>query len=142
MNTLSKTVTQSILGEGGYEKFDAQWKSVASNSVKRLELRPVHYLIAALVRGKDYRKGFKPITNARKLAHGGSWGFKHAVEELARVGTNTPYSKVIVERYMRVFGDSLTVDQLKAFQALTPTSLSINELPAEAYVETAVAAAA
>lgn len=68
MNTLGKSTTKNFFKtESGYSDMVALWKQQIANG-----FQPTTYdlLCYAILRGKDYRKGFTPITNEVKLANG------------------------------------------------------------------------
>lgn len=63
MNTLSKEITLSILGPGGYEKLTQHW----SQKIKEgHHFTSFDHLLYAALRGKDWRKGYS-VPNAKKL---------------------------------------------------------------------------
>jgi len=76
MNTLNKERTRPILGaEEIFAALERQWKIVV-NGPQKHALGPEHHLLYAALRGKDWRRGFAPITNRRKLDNGAfhGWG--------------------------------------------------------------------
>lgn len=86
MNTLSKDRTGLIFGEAADTQFAAlerHWKNL-TNGPERIALRAEHHLLYAALRGKDWRRGFAPITNRRKLDNGGFYGWG-AVIALSRI---------------------------------------------------------
>jgi hypothetical protein len=68
MNTLGKTITQQFFNSpDGYALIQEHW----ARQIKE-GYQPTTYdlLSYAILRGKDYRKGFTPITNQVKLDNG------------------------------------------------------------------------
>jgi hypothetical protein len=72
MNTLSKKITPLFYKEeyrdNAFEAIKSHWKSLQDNPDIRLSLE--HYILYAILRGKDWRKCFTPITNTVKLTNG------------------------------------------------------------------------
>jgi len=72
MNTLSKTTTPLFYREeyrsSAFEAIQSHWKSLQDNPEVSLTLE--HHILYAILRGKDWRKCFTPITNPVKLANG------------------------------------------------------------------------
>lgn len=68
MNKLGKSVTrQFFLTDTGYEDIQARWRSLLKSGVT---LHAQHHLLYAVLRGKNYRKCFTPITKANRLQNG------------------------------------------------------------------------
>jgi hypothetical protein len=70
MNTLSRTLTAQFFNtQKDYNALKAHWSKLV-NSPRKKELRPEHHLLYSALLGRDWRKGFSPITNKVKLANG------------------------------------------------------------------------
>ena len=68
MNFLSKTITSRFfLNEDGYSTLTARWAVLAK---AKTPMTPSEQMAYAILRGKDWRKIFTPITNTVKLANG------------------------------------------------------------------------
>lgn len=71
MNTLNKTITRHFfIDDEGYNKLVESWSRFSNDPELRKTLSAEHYLAYAILRGKDWRKAFTPITNSVKLANG------------------------------------------------------------------------
>jgi hypothetical protein len=111
MNTLNKTITSSFFcHENGYDLLISVWSKAVNDPEVKKTLTSSHHLAYAVLRGKDFRKAFTPITDANKLANG-SWehqGYSIAWERLA-YALNHP-----------VFGSLTNKDTLKLMRAVLP----------------------
>ena len=84
MNTLSKAHTRLWFASAEeYAALESRWSKLTNSDAHR-NLGPEHHLLYAVLRGKDYRKAFAPVTNARKLENGGfyKWGLVHALRSV------------------------------------------------------------
>ena len=71
MNTLNKEITAKFFkNEEGYEKLQQRWSELVNNPETNKQLKAEHHLLYAVLRGKDWRKGFTEATNQRKLDNG------------------------------------------------------------------------
>lgn len=71
MKTLSKKVTSYVFGsDDGFKRLQEHWSSLM-NSDRKAECGPEHHALYLALLGKDYTKGFSPVTNERKLIDGG-----------------------------------------------------------------------
>jgi hypothetical protein len=126
MNTLSKAITSSIMGEDTYTALVQKWSEIV-NSDARHGLTSAHHLLYAVLRGTDWRKGFcatdeagnyvSPIVNANKLANGGdmNWGAIHSIRRLSY--------KPDIESLIAPFGGIVTPEMVcKASKLLPATS--------------------
>lgn len=58
MNTLSKTITTQFYKDAnGFKDFEAAWKKVVNSELK-YKLKVEDFTVYAILRGKDWRKGF------------------------------------------------------------------------------------
>lgn len=69
MNTLSKARTGSLPGVASSTDLRAHWRALLQ-SPRRHTLTATHHLIYQALLGRDWRRGFTPPTNTRKLANG------------------------------------------------------------------------
>lgn len=126
MNTLNKGRTCLILGEPTvFAALERQWK-IVTNGPQHKALRAEHYLLYAALRGKDWRRGFAPITNPRKLENGAfyDWGAYHALRRIRFDEVEAllaPFNGVV---------DAAVVERLRAFLPKFPQSFE-----SEAYNE-------
>jgi len=84
MNTLARTITANFFDKpDGYPDLCKRWSDLV-NSESKHQLRAAHHLLYLCLRGKDWRRGFAPVTNPRKLSNGGyyAWGLFRALREL------------------------------------------------------------
>lgn len=72
MNTLSKKITPIFFKEENktscYNEVRELWLTLQKND--EIQLTLAHHILYAILRGKDWRKCFTPITNEVKLANG------------------------------------------------------------------------
>jgi hypothetical protein len=84
MNTLTRTISSQFFRDAAhYHAFRQHWRMLLA-SPRKHELRAHHHLLYCMLLGRDWRGGFTPIRNQRKLANGGfyNWGLVHAVRML------------------------------------------------------------
>ncbi len=83
MNTLSRAITAQILDADAYRALRRQW-SALMNSERKHELTAAHHILYLALLGKDWRKGFTPPTNRRKLENGAftGWVMFRALDKL------------------------------------------------------------
>jgi hypothetical protein len=68
MNTLGKTITTKFYkSTTGFQDIEKFWRAQIANGFKPTAYDMLSY---ATIRGKNYRKGFTPITNQVKLDNG------------------------------------------------------------------------
>lgn len=74
MNTLSKKITPIFFKEeikpNCYNEVKELWLTLQKND--EIQLTLAHHVLYAILRGKDWRKCFTPVTNEVKLANGAS----------------------------------------------------------------------
>ena len=86
MNTLSREITSRFFANAeAYQQLRTHWRALI-NSPRKHELKAEHHLLYVALLGKDWRKGFSPITNPRKLANGAwdGWRMRHALQVIHR----------------------------------------------------------
>lgn len=75
MNTLPRAITAQILTDSNtYEALRRRWRELLSSERKH-ELSAAHHLLYSALLGRDWRKGFTPMTNRRKLENGAFYGW-------------------------------------------------------------------
>ena len=75
MNTLNREQTSLLFPHPeNYQQLRNHWSQLI-NSDRRHELTAAHHLLYLALLGKDWRKGFTPPSNPRKLANGGYSGW-------------------------------------------------------------------
>lgn len=124
MNTLPKALTGRFFTDPAlFEALEARWSDLcraasdrSAPEDQRPRLTATHQALYAALRGKDYRKGFTPITNAVRLANGQDpfMALKVVVYKLHE--TYAPN----VERLLAPFGGLVTMDMLCALRELLP----------------------
>lgn len=114
MNTLSKTITTQILNNSDiYPTLRAHWCNLLKSS-RRNELSSSHHILYLALLGKDWRKGFATITNPRKLANGGYYGWK-LFQALAR------FHSVLHQAWLlEPFDGIVTPEILKVIREIVP----------------------
>ena len=126
MDTLAKRETRSFFGsDEGYTALERHWSALV-NSPARKTLGPEHYLLYQALRGKDWRRGFTPITNRRKLENGAfyDWGLNHALRRL--------HSEWAREKLLKPFARVVNAETLQKVRAVLPKRLNSFEV-AQAY---------
>jgi hypothetical protein len=144
MNTLSRTITSHILeNEDAYAAVRSHWSGLV-NSSRKHELSPAHHLLYLALCGKDWRKGFTPIANHRKLANGAfyNWGLWWALRAL--------HSREHEAWLLAPFGGLVTPDMLEKVRklvlqpgglfAFSPAAYIPRAYPFDAYLEAALSA--
>lgn len=84
MNTLSRAETAQFFPDSAaYLALRQHWSRLM-NSDRRHDLTAAHHLLYLALLGKDWRRGFTPITNPRKLANGAfcGWALFSALREV------------------------------------------------------------
>jgi len=75
MHTLPRAITaQWFPTSTAYQAFRVHWRALLASDRKH-ELAAKHHLLYLALTGKDWRKGFTPMTNERKLANGAFYGW-------------------------------------------------------------------
>lgn len=75
MNTLSRATTARFFPDSNsYNALRKHW-SVLIHSEHRHQLKAAHHLLYLALTGRDWRKGFTPPTNQRKLDNGAFLGW-------------------------------------------------------------------
>ncbi len=113
MNTLSKAQTSSLPGVASSAQLRAHWRALLQ-SPRRHTLTAVHHLIYQARLGRDWRRGFTPPTNARKLANGGfaDWGLFRALHSL--------HHRRLEPNVLAPFDGLITAGTLEALRSLIP----------------------
>ena len=96
-NTLGKSITQTFYSNpDGYNLITNLWKQKISEGYQPASYELIAY---AILRGKNYTKGFTPITNHVKLENGmyPHGGFRMAMSKFNRVGVPEYFKVYLVE---------------------------------------------
>ena len=117
MNTLGKKVTSTFYKDAdGYAQLQARWSELMQDKEACKGLRTEHHLLYAILRGKDWRKGFSPDTNANLLANGAN-PYDAMKKAVAWVRTSyVPSQKALIAP----FGDILVDDVFDRIHGLLP----------------------
>jgi len=141
MNTLPKTITQQFFKTpDGYEQCKAIWKHNLGPQGQKLTV--THHMLYAILRGKDWRKGFTPMTNKNKLANGNfeAWAFFDAVWMLEakhwEKETYAPFKEILADDAIEKIRALLPLNRRYSHKPETYT----NGIPFEAYDDTAAQA--
>ena len=123
MNVLNQEVTRTFFAdEAGYAALEKHWSALVNSSDCK-KLGPAHYLLYQALRGKDWRKGFAPIANQRKLENGAfyNWGLYHALRWL--------HSSWGEEQLLEPFGGVIDLSMLEKVRSVLPKKISDFEIP-------------
>ncbi len=100
-----------------YIDFRARWSKLCYTTADsdRPQLSPTHYLVYSALRGRDWRRGFTPVTNPKKLANGGrdDQGWVHALQKV--------HSSWYEGSTIDVFDGLVTKEMLAKVRAVLPT---------------------
>jgi len=114
MNTLPRAITAQIFeNTGSYAALRRHW-SALMNSGRKHELSAAHHLLYLALLGRDWRKGFVPITNRRKLENGAfdGWSLFSAIQLLRSDAYET--------WLLAPFGAHVTPPMLRRVRELVP----------------------
>ncbi len=113
MNTLSRAITAQILDADSYRALQKHW-SALMNSDRKHELSAAHHILYLALMGKDWRKGFTPPTNRRKLENGAfhGWVLFRALEWL--------HIKAYEQELLAPFDGLVTPQMLQLIRSLLP----------------------
>ncbi len=130
MNTLSRAITARFFPNvESYEALRRQWSAVVQSerSERKHELTAAHHLLYLVLRGKDWRKAFTPLTNRRKLDNGAfvAWGLFRALGTL-QFGRD-------VESLLAPFGGLVTPEMLAQVRAVLPQEVNAYHYRPEAF---------
>ncbi len=116
MNTLPRAITAQIFkNTESYAALRRHW-SALMNSDRKRELSVAHHVLYLALIGRDWRRGFRPITNRRKLDNGGfnDWGPLCAIWALNRLGSG--------ESLLAPFDGLVTLAMLELVREMIPRS--------------------
>ncbi len=125
MNTLSRAITARFFqNPESYNALRKQWSDLI-NSERKHELTAAHHLVYLSLMGKDWRKGFTPPTNQRKLDNGAFWGWKmfKALEMIQRTSQE--------QELLLPFEGLITPPMLSEIRGLLPTGNPYAYKPAD-----------
>lgn len=76
MKTLNRQTTAAFFqGADGYKDLTDRWCAIVRDPALRSQLTCAHYLVYAMLRGKNWQKALTPITNRKKLDNGAAEGW-------------------------------------------------------------------
>lgn len=142
MNTLNHAQTRALAPQGDAHLIRAHWRGLLHSPRKHTLTAPHHLVYAALL-GRDWRRGFTPPTNARKLANGGfyDWGLFHALAGLhdhrAEAALLAPFDGLITRETLVALR---TLIPLRQPWNLRPEAFAGGRFPFEAYEQPATIA--
>lgn len=114
MNTLNKEITKTFFTqEGDYERLEKHWSELV-NSPQVHNLQHAHYLLYLAIRGKNWKKGFTPFRNHKKIVHQGVWNWG-GTKALLMI-----YSKYQEDRLLAPFGGIITKEGLAELRSYLP----------------------
>lgn len=134
MNTLNKNITENFYKDktDGYRSVTNIWKDIVNSPTREL-LTAEDHLLYAIVRGKDYTKGFTSVTNKNKLANGRREhdtlnrtisSLKLFVELLSKEKINPYAERIISEKALKPLIDQL--DREGLLQAMNIISYEVD----------------
>ena len=136
MNTLNKTITSSFFtSPEGYTELQHRWSKIV-NSEKKYKLTPAHYLVYAVLRGKDWRKGFTAPKHQDPSWQGASpMAVYHALHAARYLQFSIKDQLCdFGDFWSSHFGDILNTQSLSMLRELLPSGYLANALEAEAYI--------
>ncbi len=125
MNTLPRALTARFFPTtNDYIALRRQW-SALMNSPRRRELTAAHHILYLALLGKDWRKGFTPPTNRRKLDNGAflDWGLFRGLARL--------HSRVGELELLAPFAGLVTPEMLAQVRELAPLRNPYHYQPAD-----------
>lgn len=114
MNTLPRAVVaQTLTDPQVYLSLRQQWRNLM-NAERRHELKAGHHLLYLALCGKDWRKGFTPVTNQQKLDNGAynGWEMFRALAWL-----HSPFHETLL---LAPFDGVITAEMLQNLRPLLP----------------------
>lgn len=144
MNTLNKTITSSFFASPeGYAALKARWSQIV-NSNQKHDLTAAHHLIYAILRGKNWQKGF---TSPRQDPN---WSYATPVVAFHALAQARYASSPAHVWFKENFGDILSPEYVSVIKSLTisPTGYDkntqtfVNALEVDAYVTPGIEVAA
>jgi hypothetical protein len=137
MHTLSRAITaQWFPTSTAYQSFRAHWRLLLTSNRKH-ELAAEHHLLYLALTGKDWRKGFTPITNERKLANGAfhGWSLFRALAAIrnphAEAALLAPFDGLVAPATLQSL--RLLMPPVLPYR-LRPNDFTATSFPIEAYV--------
>lgn len=114
MNTLPRAVTAHILGSPSHFPMLRSHWSALMRSPRKHELAAVHHLVYLALIGKDWRRGFAPITNRRKLENGNfyCWKLFKAIQAL--------HTSSLQDELLAPFNGLVTPRMIQQVRAMIP----------------------
>lgn len=109
----STITTQIFTDKSEYLSLCAHWSGLMNSEQKR-ELSAAHHLLYLALTGRDWRKGFTPVSNRRKLENGGFYAWK-MFEALRML-----HSALYDEWLLRPFGGLVTPEILGRIRQFAP----------------------
>jgi len=137
MDTLSKTDTSAFITPVQRMALIDGWTELSGPTAAMT-------MAYAILRGKDWRKGFTTITNPTKLENGAfyDWGFWHAAFKVATIAMAAderllPQTLAFVRRkeqeFLDLFGGLVTIPMLRGALATLPEFPGVNDFAPSAY---------
>jgi hypothetical protein len=125
MNALPRAITARFFARpDDYALLQRHW-SALMNSARKHELAAAHHILYLALLGKDWRKGFAPITNRRKLDNGAFWGWTlfRALRSLQREADE--------EWLLAPFAGLVTAPMLQRVRSVLPAPSPYSSRPEE-----------
>ena len=119
MNTLSREITSPIFpNPQSYIQLQQHWSQLMCSERKH-ELSAAHHLLYLALMGKNWQRGFTPLTNQRRLANGAFWNWQ-------LLKAMTLFHSTVHEVWLLApFDGFVTVAMLHAIRPFVPTRREI-----------------
>lgn len=98
-----------------YHAFRAAWKASCRENREKGHLKTEHYALYALLRGRDLKKSFSPITNSRKLENGAApyGSLNRTLDRISYLMPGHTHMNARRDALLSPFGGTVTEDMLK-----------------------------
>lgn len=116
MNSLSRAITAQFLNDD-QTALRKHW-STLMNSSRKHELMAAHHLLYLTLLGKDWRKGFTPPTNRRKLENGALQGW--TLFSVLRLIHGSVHSHTVEQQLLAPFDEIVTPQALQQIRQVLP----------------------
>jgi len=115
MKTLNRQTTAAFFQSAdGYKELTDRWSAIVRDPALRSQLTCAHYLVYAMLRGKNWHKVITRITNRKKLDNGAAEGW------IGRKALNSIVNAAGPRPLMSPFEGVVCDTALASIQALLP----------------------
>lgn len=118
--TLSKSITSNFyLDDNGYQVLKERWSKLV-NSDETHNLTSGHFALYAILRGKDWRKGFTKPNTIEAKSNDHAEHIMSFVSPISRIARNPSWNSVLKIFFDKHFGDILSSDVYNMIADLLP----------------------